>query len=529
MRPLEQARVLVVDDNVDNRALVCQILRRHGYQVEEATGGIEGLDKTISSPPDLIFLDALMPDIDGLEITRRIRAHSSLSHIPIVLYTAIADQMKADALQAGANDFLTKPINAVELVARTRTLLAMKFALDELAALNRTLEEKVIERTALLEQALQGQRELLAEVREAHRRWQSTFNAMKDAIIVTDTTGHIEQANDAVLDIFHRAKEELVGEECAALLAEDQHCSHDIQQNSGSVIEREVLSRDRDRLLNLRISSITDMNNEVIGYVHVMRDVTRQRAMERHLMHAERMSLAGQMVSAVAHEVATPLSVAANIAEMLLLDVEPGSTYAAELQKIVAQIRRVTEMMRSLLGFVRQAPAQFASVELEQLIRETVDLMGYELRKARIDVSIEADKETPPVWGDRNQLQQVLLNLITNAIQAMKEGGQLRVRIGKARAVADRSLSVELVVEDSGPGIAPEAMERLFDFFYTTRALEGGTGLGLAISRQIVEGHGGRISAENNRSGGARFRIHLPAAFPQHRAAPLVRIGGGGR
>jgi ActR/RegA family two-component response regulator len=126
------------------------------------------------------------------------------------------------------------------------------------------------------------------------------------------------------------------------------------------------------------------------------------------------MALAGQMVSAVTHEVATPLSVVANIAEMLLLDIEPGSRTSVELNKIVAQTRRVAEMMRSLLNFVRQAPAQYTALDLTRLARETLDLMDYELRRRRI------------AWA----------------------------------------LEVALVVEDSGRGIAPEAMERLFDFFF---------------------------------------------------------------
>ena len=224
------------------------------------------------------------------------------------------------------------------------------------------------------------------------------------------------------------------------------------------------------------------------------------------------MSLAGQMVSAVAHEVATPLSVVANIAEMLRLDLEPGSQTDVELAKIVTQVRRVTEMMRSLLNFVRQTPTQYAAVDLGQLARETLALISYELQKREIEICLEVAPATPPVWGDRNQLQQVLLNLLTNAMQAMQHGGRLIIRLGTAESQDGEAKPVSLLIEDTGPGIAAEAKDRLFDFFFTTRSQTGGTGLGLAITRQIVEGHRGRIAAKNAGSGAcfqSRFQRHF--------------------
>jgi PAS domain S-box-containing protein len=520
MKIQKPARILVIDDRAEDCAQICQTLRRDNYQVEAAASEAEAFARLAAQTPDLILLAGRLAELDGVEMVRSLRADPAGAQVPIIFCADINDRAKAAAFEAGADDFLNRPINVIELAARVRSLLALKFAREELAAIDRTLEERVTDRTALLEQALRGQRELLIEVEEAHALLQSTFNAMTDAVIVTDPAGRITQANGSVATLFGRAPEEVIGDYCHWLLAEGQSCPHTPSLDGEAVVERETANRARDRLLSLRVSRITDAEKQLIGFIHVIRDITRQRAMERYLMQAERMSLAGQMVSAVAHEVATPLSVVANIAEMLLLDVEPGSQTAVELQKIVTQVRRVTHMMRSLLGFVRGTPAPFASIDLAQLARETLDLMSYELRKARIEVSLEAVPATPPVWGDRSQLQQVLLNLITNARQAMKEGGRLLVRIGTAASIAEDPRAVALVVEDSGPGIEPEAMMRLFDFFFTTRSAEGGTGLGLTITKQIVEGHGGRIKAENVPGGGARFTVTLPAAFLQQQERP---------
>lgn len=209
----------------------------------------------------------------------------------------------------------------------------------------------------------------------------STFNAINDAIIVTDAAGRITQANNAVLRLFNRAPEDVIGDTCNSMVDEGEGCPHPLltTKNNASngdegVLERESLNRRRDRALKVRVSYVTDFESGAVGFIHVIRDVTRERVIERHLIQAERRALAGQMVSAVAHEVATPLSVIANIAEMLRLDAESGSHTDTELSKIVTQARRVTEMMRGLLNFVRQTPAQYTAVDLGQLAHETLKI-----------------------------------------------------------------------------------------------------------------------------------------------------------
>ncbi len=384
------------------------------------------------------------------------------------------------------------------------------------------------QRATLLENALSGQGRLLAEARRAHALLASTFNAISDAIIVTDAAGQITQANEAVWRLFQRTPDDVLGDTCHSLLEENQGCPH-AQACSGpgeeeGIIEQVVLNRAGDRVLNLRLTSVMDPEQQAVGFLHVIRDITRERILERHLMQAERMSLAGQMVSAVAHEVATPLSVVANIAEMLQLDMAPDAPTFAELGKIVTQVRRVTQLMRNLLDFTRQTPTPYRSVELGLLAQETLALLKYELRKAGIQTQCEIDPAAPPVWGDQSQLQQVILNLLTNAMQALKKGGRITLRIRGEDRRSGEPPAVALVVEDSGPGIAPEIVGKVFDFFYTTRSDEGGTGLGLAITKQIVEGHHGRIRVENMAGGGARFSVTLPAALPTHRAASSAAL-----
>ncbi|HXG63856.1 MAG TPA: ATP-binding protein [Blastocatellia bacterium] len=507
-----QAKIFLIRDR-EGEDLIAGILRQYSYTVAESTGS-EALARITSFLPDLILVEASEPK--SYALIRQIRAETALSQIPVVLVADDPDHVGAEALEAGVTDFLRQPPKGAEVLARVRALLALRFARQEQSRGEDKVGSRMRERTEMLERALRGQGAMLNEAREARRVWEATFNAMADAIVITDTAGQITLANRAAAETFRQPPGELLGQSCDALLIEGAACPH----RGRDVKEGEILSRAGDRLLNIRVSSFGSADGHVTGFVHVIRDVTRERALERHLIQAERMSLAGLMVSAVAHEVATPLSVISNIAEVLLLDVEQGSPTATELNKIVIQARRVAEMMRGILNFVRQGPAQFSAVNLGQLARETLDLLEYELRKARVAASVESSPAAPAIWGDAAQLQQVLLNLVTNAIHAMKSGGRLTVRIAEDATLGAHGRSALLIVEDTGPGIAPEAREKLFDFFFTTKLDEGGTGLGLAISRQIVEGHGGTITADNAPGGGARFFVRLPAAISRESDTP---------
>ena len=348
-------------------------------------------------------------------------------------------------------------------------------------------------------------------------------NETAEAIVITDVTGRITMANGAALNIFYPTRAELLEKTCNDLLVEGQECPHTALLRDHSVIERQVFSRGGNFLLEVHANRLEDTEGRLSGFAHVMRDVTSERALEHHLIEAGRMSLAGLMASAVAHEVATPLSIIANTAEMLLMTSKRDAKEAAELNKIVTQARRIAEMTRRMSDFVHQRPAQFASVDIAELARETLGLLEFELIKARINFSTDCAPGTPAVWGDRAQLQQVLLNLITNAIQAMKRNGSLHIRIAESNANGHKR-SVLIAVEDTGPGIPRHALTKMFDFYFTTKIAEGGTGLGLAISKRIIEGHGGTLRAENraeisaeNRienmdGGGARLLIRLPAA-----------------
>ncbi|OLC76060.1 MAG: hypothetical protein AUH78_07710 [Gemmatimonadetes bacterium 13_1_40CM_4_69_8] len=259
----------------------------------------------------------------------------------------------------------------------------------------------------------------------------------------------------------------------------------------------------------------------------VIRDVTDQKMLQEQLIQSEKMSAIGQLVSGVAHELNNPLAGISAFAQLLLSEKRfpPDQRTAAEM--IYAEARRASRIVQNLLTFARQHKPERTPTQVNQVLDDTLELRGYELRVRGIDVERDYDEQVPETMADAHQLQQVFLNLITNAEQAMERSERDKQRLTVRTRRAGDVLRIE--VEDTGPGIPPNLLERIFNPFFTTKPTGSGTGLGLSISLGIVREHEGRIWAENAAQG-ARFVIELPIVAPRstgdypavHPSAPIT-------
>jgi len=244
----------------------------------------------------------------------------------------------------------------------------------------------------------------------------------------------------------------------------------------------------------------------------VIRDVTDQKMLQEQLIQSEKMSAIGQLVSGVAHELNNPLAGISAFAQLLLSEKRfpPDQRTAAEM--IYAEARRASRIVQNLLTFARQHKPERTPTSVNQVLDDTLELRGYELRVRGIDVERDYDEQVPETMADAHQLQQVFLNLVTNAEQAMERSERdKQCLIVRTRRTGDL---IRIEVEDTGSGIPPNLLERIFNPFFTTKPTGSGTGLGLSISLGIVREHEGRIWAENAPHGGARFVIELPMVTP---------------
>ena len=262
----------------------------------------------------------------------------------------------------------------------------------------------------------------------------------------------------------------------------------------------------REAILNLAIAPLVSKDMEKIGRLIIFDDITDRDELERRLVQADKLSSIGLLAAGVAHEVNTPLAVISTYAQMLAKQISDNSTQSKLLDKIAKQTFRASEIVNSLLNFSRTSTTELTELDLNRLARETVGLIEHQLTKVGIRAEFDFEEPLPPVKGNAGKLQQVFLNLFLNARDAMEHGGSLAVRTW-----SDDS-SVYAEVRDTGQGIPPEHLARIYDPFFTTKAARKGTGLGLSVSYGIVREHGGEIEVESQPGSGTRFQLGFPLA-----------------
>jgi PAS domain S-box-containing protein len=271
----------------------------------------------------------------------------------------------------------------------------------------------------------------------------------------------------------------------------------------------------RETTLNIAIAPLVSKDREQIGRLIIFDDITDRAELEQRLVQADKLSSIGLLAAGVAHEVNTPLAVISTYAQMLAKQVSDDSQKSLILDKIAKQTFRASEIVNSLLNFSRTSTTSLGDVNLNRVIQETLSLLEHQLQKSGIHVKSDLDPGLGPVHGNAGQLQQVFLNLILNARDAMSAGGTLEVRTWPEGAGARAE------VADTGPGIAPEHLHRIYDPFFTTKAVRKGTGLGLSVTYGIIQEHGGSIEVSNRPGGGATFRLELPLAVPGSARKPV--------
>ncbi|PYV55042.1 MAG: histidine kinase, partial [Acidobacteria bacterium] len=262
------------------------------------------------------------------------------------------------------------------------------------------------------------------------------------------------------------------------------------------------------RVINAAIAPLVTKKFNVIGRLIIMDDITERIELESQLSQSDKLSSIGLLAAGVAHEVNTPLAVISSYAQMLSKQLQGDPQKGALLEKITRQTFRASEIVNSLLNFSRTSGAEFAEVNLNKIILDTLTLLEHQFKISRIRVQDELYENLPLIQGNAGRLQQVFLNLFLNARDAMPGGGTLRIATTNGDGVS-------VVVSDSGSGIAPEHIARIYDPFFTTKqaAREGqgkGTGLGLSVTYGIIQEHSGKIRVESQPGEGTTFFLDFP-------------------
>lgn len=364
------------------------------------------------------------------------------------------------------------------------------------------------------------------------------LDAAVDAVVVIDSRGRILRFNKAAEEMFGYESSEVVGERLSVLMAETDALTHEghvrryIKTRRAHIIGigREVRARRRDGSefpVSLSVGEAHTPHG--LRFVGLMRDLTAEKQAEeealRHreqMLHASRLTTMGEMAAAMAHEINQPLSAIATYTAACQRFMAKGESGREDvltaLREIGGQAHRAGQIIQRMRDFTRSREAGRRPVSLAVLIDEIRPLAELDAKAHHVRLAIEIEPRLPPVNADRVQIQQVVLNLLRNGVDAM-EATPTAARQLTLRAVQAEDGMVRISIADHGQGVAEQARANLFTPFFTTKA--AGMGMGLAISRSIVAAHGGKLDYEDNPGGGATFYFTLPSAVEeQHGGAP---------
>jgi len=352
------------------------------------------------------------------------------------------------------------------------------------------------------------------------------LNNTQSLILVADAAGLISYANPRWCDagfepgeLLGRPLLDLITPGFARPLAEALHSTLNGLQVDN--LELEIVRRNGvARKFSANLSPMRDEKGTVTSIVLVLTDITDSVVLRDKLLHTEKMAAVGQLVSGVAHEVNNPLTAILGFADLLMANPDLPESARKDLRVILQEAQRTKQIVQNLLGFARQMPPQRCPVQLNMILRRTIQLRSYDFSSHGVEVLEHLDEALPEVIGDAHQLQQVFLNILNNAYDAVEEVGRAaRIEIVSAKS----GDSVEVSFSDNGNGIAQP--DKIFDPFFTTKEVGKGTGLGLSICSGIVKEHGGEILYHNNLGGeGATFVVRLPAA-PRATSAGMAAEG----
>jgi PAS domain S-box-containing protein len=512
----EKVNILMVDDQPAKLLSYEVLLADLGQNLIKANSASEALKILLNTDVAVVLMDVSMPDVDGFELAAMIRQHPRFQKTAIIFISGVhlSDSDRIQGYHRGAVDYISVPVVPEVLRAKVGIFVELHRKTRMLELLNKDLEKRVEERTRELRKS-EAQFRMRAEL----------LDMATDAIMVRTMDGTIESWNAGAEKIYGWRREEAIGRNAHKLLCTVFPIP--LEQIETILLEQRtwhgnLIHKTRGGA-ELTVSCRKTLNEDGDLVLEVNRDITAELRAEEALRETEKLAAMGRVAGIIAHEINNPLAAITNI--FYLLRNHPSLTDDARSFAEMAEqeLDRVSHITRQTLSFYRESK-QPISVYIPELLDSVLELQHRALSNSRIKVSRQY-LSAALVRGFPVELRQVFLNLIGNAIQAMPEGGVLRVSVREATDWTRNLCGTMISIIDTGKGIQPEDADQLFQPFFSTKSTKG-TGLGLWISKGIIQKYDGRITCRSfRRTDGCVtcFRVFLPGAGPADRTA---RSGG---
>ena len=516
----EPVKILMVDDQPGKLLSYEAILGPLHENLLKANSGREALEYLLKTDIAVVLMDVSMPDIDGFQLADMIREHPRFQKTAIIFISAVhlSDFDRVKAYERGAVDYISVPVIPELLRAKVSVFAELYRKTQQLEKLNRELEHRVAERTE--------------ELRESESQFRSLANSIPQLAWMTDPDGNRIWFNQRWYDFTGTTFDQVEGWGWKAL----QHPDHldrvlrsiEYSWRTGDPWEDTSLIRGKEgnyRWFLSRALPIRDVNGKIVRWFGTNTDVTDQKQAEEALVRSERMAAMGRLAGIIAHEINNPLEAISNA--FYLLREHPSLDEEARYYSKLAEqeLARVAHITKQTLSFYRESQ-QAVQVSLAEVLDNIIELQSRRLQVS--SVTLEKRFQTRGViQGFPVELKQVFLNIISNAVQAMPNGGRLRIRLSESNDRANGRRGVRVSVHDTGTGIRPEHAKKIFEPFFSTKEAKG-TGLGLWISRGIIQKYEGNIRFRSMKVAGRNgtcFSVFIPtsaATEPAETNAALV-------
>ena len=528
--PTSPLRVLIVDDVPENLALLEDVLSENGYEAVPCRNGLEALDVLTKSPVHLIVADAMMPKIDGFQLCKEVKAKPPTAKIPFIIYTGNyidgADQEFARSI--GVDRYVVKYAGLGSLIQAVNELAQINYGFttpppqkqekidDQVflekhhAIIIKKLEEKMAELEMYAETLVNKNREIQA----SEDRYRSLFDNASIAIYIVDrSTGKVLDANEQGISLLGYSRDALLALPGLPLM-DGEDLSERVHGARGFSSGEALLKTVTGRAMNVEIGVgplKSPEENRVLLYV---RDISEEKKMREQLMQAEKMSLMGRLAAGIAHEIRNPLAAVTLNLQFLQQRADLDDVGKSILRDALEGARRVETVMENTLSLARITPPILKSESINALAEQVLGFLRISVQQRKVQIDTRFAKAIPPIVVDAKQIQQVMLNVLQNAIDASSDGSAIAVSTElTVNPVAGQTIPcpcVLMTVHDHGVGMTEEQYRHLFEHFRTSKAQ--GTGLGLAMSKQIMLRHNAEVTVEPAPGKGTIVRLLFPPA-----------------